>query len=292
MSSLRRSRMELGKFLAVRRSQIAPEAVGLQSGGRRRTPGLRREEVAMLSGVGLSWYTWIEQGRAKNVSAEILTAIAEALLLDDAQRSYIMELAGKPAAAPAPSPLPDDLPVAENVVEHWQPNPAYVLDGLWNVISANKSARQLLHLAPGTSNYLENFFCSPCVRTSHLDWERQAAATVARFRIQSGPAAEDPELNALIERITARSPEFKRLWEDFILREDSCTVQNLVHPHLGDLAFTRTTLAFTCQTGLTLNLLMPALDSHTQDKLGELDGARGYRRPFAASRTKEGAGSR
>ncbi len=290
MSSLRRSRMELGRFLAVRRGQLAPEAVGLRSGGRRRTPGLRREEVAMLSGVGLSWYTWIEQGRAKNVSAEILGAIADTLLLDDAQRAYVMELAGKPAAAP--SPLPEDLPVAQSVVEHWQPNPAYVLDPLWNIVSANESARRLLHLAPGTSNYLEHFFCSPAVRATHLEWERQAAATVARFRVQSGPAAENAELHALVERVKARAPEFERLWEDFVLREDSCDVQNLVHPHLGDLAFTRTTLAFTCQSGLTLNLLMPALGSRTQDKLGELEAARDPGGPLTAKTgVREGAGA-
>jgi transcriptional regulator with XRE-family HTH domain len=280
VSSSRRSRMELGRFLAVRRGQLAPEAVGLRSGGRRRTPGLRREEVAMLSGVGLSWYTWIEQGRAKNVSAEVLGAIAEALLLDDAQRAYVMELAGKPAAAP--NRPPDDLPVAESIVEHWQPNPAYVLDPLWNVVSANDSARHLLHLVPGASNYLEHFFCSPAVRTGHLDWERQAAATVARFRIQSGPAAEDAELHALVERVKARAPEFERLWEDFILREDSCDVQNLVHPHLGDLAFTRTTLAFTCQSGLTLNLLTPAPGSRTRAGLDELEAARGHGGPVTA----------
>src|SRR5690606_6492828 len=135
-------------------------------------------------------------------------------------------------------------------------------------------------------------FCSPAVRATHLEWERQAAATVARFRVQSGPAAENAELHALVERVKARAPEFERLWEDFVLREDSCDVQNLVHPHLGDLAFTRTTLAFTCQSGLTLNLLMPALGSRTQDKLGELEAARDPGGPLTAKTgVREGAGA-
>jgi transcriptional regulator with XRE-family HTH domain len=276
MTTSARNRTELGKFLAARRSQLVPEAVGLRGGDRRRTPGLRREEVALLAGVGLSWYTWIEQGRAKNVSAEILDAIADVLRLDEGQRAYMMELAGKAQAAPVPTPPPDpgSYPTAEEVVAHWMPNPAFVLDRHWNVVSANRSAQLLLDLAPGVTNYLVAFFCTPSARRTYTDWDRQAASAVARFRAQLAAAATSPESEALIAKVGADSPEFKRLWEEYVVGEDSCTTQTLRPPHAGDLCFTRTTLAFTCSSGLSLNLLIPVPGTGTQERLGGLvDGA-------------------
>jgi transcriptional regulator with XRE-family HTH domain len=272
MTASARNRTELGKFLAARRSQLVPEIVGLPGGDRRRTPGLRREEVALLAGVGISWYTWIEQGRAKNVSAEILDAIADVLRLDENQRAYMMDLAGRAQTAPAPVPPPDPgaFPTAEEVVAHWMPNPAFVLDRHWNVVSANRSAQTLLDLAPGVTNYLVAFFCSPRSRSAHPDWDRQAAGAVARFRAQLAAAATSPESEALIAKVSARSPEFKRLWEEYLVGEDSCTVQTIRPPHAGDLVFTRTTLAFTCSSGLALNLLIPVPGTGTEERLGRL----------------------
>ncbi|GAA1672355.1 helix-turn-helix transcriptional regulator [Glycomyces endophyticus] len=272
MTASARNRTELGKFLAARRGQLVPELVGLPGGDRRRTPGLRREEVALLAGVGISWYTWIEQGRAKNVSAEILDAIADVLRLDEGQRAYMMELAGRAQTAPAPTPPPDPgaYPTAEEVVAHWMPNPAFVLDRHWNVLSANRSAQTLLDLAPGVTNYLVAFFCTPAARSAHPDWERQAAGAVARFRAQLAAAATSPESEALIAKVSARSPEFKRLWEEYLVGEDSCTVQTIRPPHAGDLLFTRTTLAFTCSSGLNLNLLIPVPGTGTEERLGRL----------------------
>jgi transcriptional regulator with XRE-family HTH domain len=272
MTATSRNRIELGKFLAARRGQLGPEAVGLRGGERRRIPGLRREEVALLAGVGLSWYTWIEQGRAKNVSAEILNAIADVLKLDEGQRAYMMELAGKAQAAPPPIPPPGPgaYPTAEEVVEHWMPNPAFVLDRRWNVLSANRSAQLLLDLAPGVTNYLEAFFCSPGSRRRHADWDRQAVGAVARFRAQLAAGATEAETQALIADVAARSPKFKRLWEEYVVGEDSCTTQTLRHPGTGDLEFTRATLAFTCRSGLNLNLLIPMHGSSTQEKIVDL----------------------
>lgn len=216
----------------------------------------------MLAGVGLSWYTWIEQGRAKNVSAEILESIASALRLDDTQRTYMLELAGKPAPQPPAPPVPDRLPAADAVVEHWLPNPAYTLDRSWNVHSANTPARELLGIIPGVSNYLETFFGSTG-RLRAPDRQRQAAATVARFRAQAASAAADDEVAALIERMRAESAEFRELWDDYIVKEDSCTTETHHHERAGTMTFTRVTLAFTCRSGLTLNLLMPTPGTST-----------------------------
>jgi transcriptional regulator with XRE-family HTH domain len=272
MTASARNRAELGKFLTARRSQLVPEAVGLRGGDRRRTPGLRREEVALLAGVGLSWYTWIEQGRAKNVSAEILDAIADVLQLDQGQRAYMMELAGRAQTAPTPMPppRPDDYPTAEEVVAHWTPSPAFVLDRHWNVVSANRSAQLLLDLAPGVTNYLVAFFCSPEARRVYPDWDRQAAGVVARFRSQLAAAATSPEAESLIAEVSAHCPEFERLWEEYLVGEDSCTTQTIRPPRSAELYFTRTTLAFTCNAGLSLNLLIPVPGTATLERLCRL----------------------
>ncbi|MFJ8308551.1 MULTISPECIES: helix-turn-helix transcriptional regulator [unclassified Streptomyces] len=253
---------ELGQFLAARRSEITPEQVGLPAGARRR-PGLRREEVALLAGVGASWYQWIEQGRAKNVSREILEAISGVLRLDPVEHRYVMNLAGV-ADFERAEPGHDELLMSQ-VVGAYLPNPAYVVDRYWNVLSANAAMVRLLGLSPERKNYLRMMCAEPSFKELFVDWEQAAADAIARFRAHTGNFLGDPELSDLIADLRTRSEVFARLWEDRSVSDGSCTVQEMRHAELGSLNFTRVSLDFTCQSGFRLVLLTS--DEATRSKI-------------------------
>jgi transcriptional regulator with XRE-family HTH domain len=247
---------ELGQFLKVRRGQVTPAEVGLPAGGSRRTPGLRREEVALLAGVGVSWYTWIEQGRAENVSAEVLSSISRVLNLDDTQRQYVRRLAGLGSSHSASSPPPD----AESMqpfVDNWLPNPAYIIDRVWNVVVANSAARDLLALDSGCGNVIADFFLTPESRARYPHWEQDAATVVARFRAHAANHPGDPLLAATVDRLLERSKEFAALWNAQDVQEDSCGIDLLEHPRAGELSLRRTTLDFTPRLGLRLTVFLP-----------------------------------
>ncbi|MFI6930366.1 helix-turn-helix domain-containing protein [Streptomyces sp. NPDC050287] len=260
---------ELGQFLKVRRGEVTPTEVGLPAAGVRRTPGLRREEVALLAGVGVSWYTWIEQGRAENVSAEVLSAISRVLNLDDTQRQYVWRLAGLGSSHSASSPPPD----AESLkpfVDNWLPNPAYIADRVWNVVVANSAARELLALDSGCGNLMEDFLLNPQTRARYPHWEQDAATVVARFRAHAATHSGDPLLASTVDRLLARSEQFSALWNAQEVQEDSCGIDLLEHPRAGELSLRRTTLDFTPRLGMRLTIFMPVPGTRAERALGLL----------------------
>jgi transcriptional regulator with XRE-family HTH domain len=247
---------ELGQFLSARRRKVAPTDVGLPVVGARRTPGLRREEVALLAGVGVSWYAWIEQGRAKNVSAEVLGAITRVLNLDNAQRQYVMRLAGYTDTydASSPSPEPREL---QPFVDGVSPNPAYIVDRAWNLVATNAAARELLALDGGHGNILANFFLHEPTRTRYPRWSEDSAVVVARFRAHAANYPRDPLVASTVEELRARSDHFAKLWDGREIQEDSCGVDLLEHPELGPVSLHRTTLDFTARLGMRLTMYVP-----------------------------------
>ncbi|MFF4170138.1 helix-turn-helix domain-containing protein [Streptomyces sp. NPDC001744] len=252
---------ELGNFLAERRAEVTPQQVGLPGGAARRVPGLRREEVAMLAGIGVSWYAWIEQGRAKNVSPEILGAIAGVLRLDEAQQQYALRLAGYAGAGRPQSCADDELPLLLRIVDGFLPNPAYVLNPYWDVMVANSSATRLLGLAGERPNYLEALFLDPAARERLPDWERDAAAAVAAFRVQSGDMLTDARLAALVRGLAERSPVFASLWARHLVAESGGETQSVRHPDLGELEFTRVSMCVGGRPGVQVILLTPQYDT-------------------------------
>ncbi|MET3983361.1 helix-turn-helix transcriptional regulator [Streptomyces sp. PvR034] len=248
---------ELGNFLAERRAEVTPQQVGLPGGAARRVPGLRREEVAMLAGIGASWYAWIEQGRAKNVSPEILGAIARVLRLDEAQRLYAMRLAGYAAVGRPQRCADDDLPLLLQVVDGFLPSPAYVLDHCWDVTAANATAARLLGLGGERSNYLRTLFLDPAARDRFPQWDQEAAAAVAAFRAQGGELLADARLGALVRELTDHSPVFAALWARHRVADRADGAQRLRHPDLGELEFTKVSLCLKGRAGLQLVLLSP-----------------------------------
>lgn len=248
---------ELGSFLAARRAEVTPHQVGLPGGGARRLPGLRREEVAMLAGIGVSWYTWIEQGRARNVSLEVLDAIAGVLSFDEAQRRYVMRLAGYSAPRRPDSPIDDELHHASGIVDSYLPNPAYILDRYWDVVVANSAAAYLLGIGDSQANYLTLLFEQPESAERFPYWRQEAEDAVARFRTMSGEFLGDLRLHSMIGRLRDGSPVFAELWDEHRVSDGSSSTQVLFHPELGEVSLVRVILDLAPNSGTQLILLYP-----------------------------------
>lgn len=215
MRTLERTRPELAEFLRARRERLLPEDVGLPTAKRRRTPGLRREEVAALAGVGLTWYTWLEQGREIGVSADFLDNLARVLKLDAAERRHLFMLAHeRPPAEPGKTfcIVPS---LASRLVEDLAPHAAYIINLRWDVLAFNGPAGRLFRFGrhdPGHRNLLWTLFTDPELREAFVNWEQQAPAMLASFRRDFAAAREDADARALVEELERVSPEFKDWW--------------------------------------------------------------------------------
>lgn len=203
----------LGAFLRAHREKLPTASPGL---GRRRTPGLRREEVAELCGVSTTWITWLEQGRDVSASAQALARLAQALRLVPAERAYLFELAGKRDPA-APGPAQDELPDHVLALPRQVKVPAYLLDTLWTAHAWNPAAARLFTGwldGDNNRNLMRYFFLSPIAPRLLADWDERARRVVAEFRADFSRRMRDPLMQALIEELMASSPVFKRRWSD------------------------------------------------------------------------------
>lgn len=209
------TRRALGDFLRACRARRSPAALGLPPGGRRRTPGLRREEVAQAAGLSATWITWIEQARPVAVSAAALDRLARALALAPAERAYLFALAGRadPRAAEAPA---DDVPEALVRAVAGFAHPAYVLDRTWTVRAWNRAAEALFAGwldRPGERNLLRWLFLDPGARALVDDWAGRARRVLAEFRADQGRHLDDPAVAGLVAGLAAASPPFAAAWE-------------------------------------------------------------------------------
>jgi len=204
---------ELGAFLRHCRGRLRPQEVGLIAAGRRRTPGLRREEVAAVSGIGVTWYTRIEQGRGRGVSTSVIDALARSLLLDPAERAHLRNLAGLPA--PSADGVPEDSGV-QALLTALDPSPALAMDHLWNIVGWNNAHRRvLIDLDPIPArerNLLRLVFTHPGVRALMADWETEAPTLLAEYRADLAPRCDDPDHIALVAELSAVDRDFRRWW--------------------------------------------------------------------------------
>jgi transcriptional regulator with XRE-family HTH domain len=204
----------LGDFLRARREALRPEDLALPQRQRRRTPGLRREEVAQLCGISPTWYTWIEQGRTAAISPATLVALAQGLQLPAAERAYLFEIAGRLDPAPPGAVVTDDQELAGLVGA--VRTPAYVLDRHWNAIRWNTAAgalfRDWLGQRRAAPNLLRYVFLQPRARTFLVDWDDRARRLVAEFRADTPRMRDDPERSALVEELSRASREFASAW--------------------------------------------------------------------------------
>jgi len=233
-----RQRTELKAFLRTRRAALAPEAVGLPRGGRRLTPGLRREEVAALAEVGVTWYTWLEQGRAINVSAAALARIARALQLDATDEAYLFALAGLARAEPVRNHvlLP---PTVQGVLDLYQA-PAFVLDPAFDVLACNALAERLYRFGECrgrfAANHLWNAFMNPARRRLYEPcFEPGLLNLLGIFRVNQAAHPDDPRFETLIEALGAASPEFPALWRRHYTAPLTAWSGHFRHPEFGEV---------------------------------------------------------
>jgi transcriptional regulator with XRE-family HTH domain len=228
----------IGEYLRARRELVAPADVGLsQLTGRRRVPGLRREEVALLAGVSADYYVRLEQGRDQHPSAQVLDALGRALQLDDDAIAHLHRLAAPLARRRRrPSPRPERVPAGIlQLISTWHETPAYVYGRYMDVLAANPLARALApYYAPG-ENLVRAAFLEPRLRDRYEDWERAAASTVAALRALVGPDTDDPRLNELIGELSVRSGRFRELWARHDARPKRSGSTQIEHPQVGRL---------------------------------------------------------
>ncbi|WP_433342436.1 helix-turn-helix transcriptional regulator [Streptomyces sp. CA-253872] len=260
---------ELRAFLTTRRARVRPEDVGLPAGGRRRTPGLRREEVAVLAGVGPSWYQWLEQGRDISVSPQVLDAVAGVLRLSSAERRHLYRLAG--LNPPALEVAPDDLHMCDGLgrlIEHWLPYPAHIMDTYWNLVMANRAATEVLGMHPGLPyNCLIAFFTDPVYRSRAVTWEQVAPRVVAQFRALCAERPGDPGFAYVVEEARRASAEFDELWSRGDVSPSGQMRKELHHPLVGPLHMEATTLQVPARPDLVIVLHLPVPGTGTKAAL-------------------------
>ncbi|MEU7926414.1 helix-turn-helix transcriptional regulator [Micromonospora sp. NPDC049801] len=248
------ARGQLGDFLQARRSQLRPEDTGVPTyGERRRVRGLRREELALLAGVSVSYYSRLEQGQAVNASPEVLDALARALRLDDAERRHLGELAAGTRRRPAARrPTPERVsPAVRQLVAVLGDVPVVVLGRRADVLAWNTAGHALFagHLPPEIPerpgryvNMARLVFLDAHTRDLYADWPTKARAVVATLRMASGQNPDDPLMAALVGELTVRSPEFAARWADHRVKAGGDTVYQMRHPLVGAMDVTQQTL--------------------------------------------------
>jgi transcriptional regulator with XRE-family HTH domain len=267
---------ELGAFLRSRRERIDPAAVGLPPGLRRRTPGLRREEVAMIAGVGTTWYTWLEQGRDVRPSNEVLGAIGDALRLDAAERRHLYILAGRPAPNPRPkTPERVEAPLL-HTLESLATQPAYVMGRRWDVLAWNPAAQIIFGdyglLEGDARNIMHLAFVDPSHRKLLVDWEELARAALGLFRAESARYIGDPDFERLIQTLTRLSPEFRAWWPERDVLRRLAGIKNIRHPIAGAMSFEHMSFSIDDGSDMKLTVFTPLAQDDTVAKMGELLG--------------------
>lgn len=253
-------RRELGDFLRAHRMRLAPESLGFAA-GRRRTPGLRREEVAQVCGMSATWYTWLEQGRDVSPSPPALAALGRALQLTPAERAYLFDLAGKsdPALPAPPVSGMDAAPILSEAVRAIGA-PAYVLDRVWTARAWNDDAARLfVGWLDGAHdrNLMRYIFLSPLARKVLPDWEVRARRALAEFRAETSRHLDDPALASLVGELRERSPLFARRWSEHEVVDRLGGARSFDHPRRGRLVYEQIAFALASRPDLKMVILMP-----------------------------------
>jgi transcriptional regulator with XRE-family HTH domain len=274
-------RRELAGFLRSRREALRPSEVGLPEGGRRRTPGLRREEVAALAGVGATWYTWLEQARDVRASREVLDAIADALRLTPAERRHLL-LLGRGEDVPIEGPSDEVVsPTLRRLVENLGPNPAQVLGRRWDILAWNDAFATIMgdpaERPPEDRNSVWLLFTDPWRRQLASDWEHSARRVLARFRADAARHVGDPAFEAMVERLRAASPEARRWWKRHEVAGDDDGRKLLIHPEAGRMVFEHVVFRPGAAPEMRVTMYTPMPDEDTPAKLARLMAARARR---------------
>ena len=252
----------LGAYLKDRRSKLDPAALGFGA-ARRRTPGLRREEVAQRANISPTWYTWLEQGRGGAPSAEVLDRIARALMLTEVEREHLFLLGlGRPPGARFHK-SESVTPRLQRVLDALDPVPALIRTATWDVLAWNRASTVMQidygKLPQGQRNILRFLFLDPRARTSQYDWESVASFALGSFRADAIRAGAAADIEPLLNELRQSSPEFEKMWREAAPRgAHGDAVKHIRHPVLGQIAFELSTFAVDGRTDLTMVVYNPA----------------------------------
>ncbi|WP_351225643.1 helix-turn-helix transcriptional regulator [Streptomyces sp. NPDC002133] len=273
---------ELREFLKSRRARLTPPDVGLPwHADGRRVAGLRREEIAVLAGVSADYYTRLEQGRARNVSDQVLDAVAAALKLDEVERRHLFDLVrtntGRPSRAPVPSrssgvaPLLRARPALLALLASLDPTPAVLHGPRLEVAGINRMGKILLDdfdsMPTAQRNMARWMFLNPRAREVYPDWEEIAEQTVAILRVTAGRDATDPALSSLVGELSTRSDEFARYWANYRVFQHTYGTKRFRHPAVGDMTLSYETLHPAADSDLYVTLYAAAHGSTSEEKL-------------------------
>lgn len=261
-------RSELANFLRMRRSQLSPTEVGLPRVPRRKTAGLRREEVAQLAGVGVTWYTWLEQGRDIHVSSQVLESLAHTLRLTSAEKAHLFLMASQTPPAP-PVPQQEHIsPFLYRILEQMGTNPAYIMGRRWDILAWNQAASRLITdfatMPAEERNIMRLIFLNKEYRRRSVDWEGVAQRALAQFRASSSWYHDDAQLSALILELQQRSPEFARWWSQHEVQGRQDGRKEFIHPQVGSLVFDHSTFQIEGSPGLKMVVYLPACEETTR----------------------------
>src|SRR5690606_17578069 len=269
-----KQRQEIARFLKARRERIRPEDVGLPAGGRRRTPGLRREEVAFLAGISAEWYKWLEQARDVRASAQTLERIAAVLRLEPAEARHLLLLSGHavPGAADQRIETNGVHKNLQRLLDQLDPCPAYIHGQRWDLLAWNRATSTVLGdftaLEPAERNCLRMSLLGP-LRAMIPDWESHAMGLVHHFRADYAHHVGDPWFEDFIAELRRESAEFAQWWEEPVVKDWRDGIKLFNHPDLGQLAFEHSAFALADErlSGLRLVTLMPVDGTGTRKRL-------------------------
>jgi transcriptional regulator with XRE-family HTH domain len=271
------NRNEIRDFLTSRRAKISPDRAGLPAyGGNRRVPGLRREEVALLAGVSIDYYTRLERGNLSGVSESVLDALAGALQLDEAERAHLFDLARASSSTSRTRrrPAQQVRTSVQQTLDAIAGVPAYVRNGRRDVLATNRLGRAMyseMYLDPIRPVNIARFvFLSPRARTFFLNWEGAANDMVAILRTEAGRTPHDRELSDLVGELSMRSEEFRTRWAAHNVRFHRTGYKDIHHPIVGDLHLTFEAMDLPADPGLSLVVYSAEPGSPSEDGLNLL----------------------
>jgi transcriptional regulator with XRE-family HTH domain len=257
----------LGEFLRARREQVSPKDVGIEPGGFRRVPGLRREEVATLAGISADYYLRLEQGRDRNPSVQVLEALARVLRLTEAATAHLIALGGHLPPQGGVPEVPDSI---IELIESWPTTAAYVQNKFTDVLAVNDLCAALSPNYRVGVNLLRAVFLDPAERALRRDWETLTEDVVAVLRANAGADLSAPRLVELVEELSAASDRFRTLWARHDVRPKSTRTSHLRHPSVGDLSLSADKLLISGTDGLMLVVFHASPNTQDLERLTAL----------------------
>lgn len=266
---------QLGEFLKSRRQKLSPESLGLPTSIRRRTKGLRREEVAMLSGVSVSWYTWLEQGRDIHVSNEVLSSLSKVLKLSDDEETYLLSLAENDVAKQFQTTEINQVnPIFQSIMNDLKTSPSMILDIKWNVIAWNKATEVSIFdfskVPSSERNCVWLMFTNTEYMSHFENWEYEAQGLLARFRSASEAYMEDTWFVQFVSKLKEKNSNFASWWSIYEIAKEENREKVIINKTVGKLVFEHTSFTSDDNSLLKLYINTPTKDSLTEQKMKSL----------------------